>query len=569
MSIEHTNNLKEHLKFLGVGGEIEFSIPPKPEMGDLAFGCFGIAKQEGKNPTEVAKDLEEKFKAIEDPFIKKAQAFGPYLNFYLDTGRLAEIVLEGLKENGGKLGFFEAGQGQKVLIEYPSQNTHKEFHIGHLRISCVGNALVQIFQKANYDVTPINYVNDFGAHVVRCLWGIKKFHPDVVPGDNPQKWLGEVYTEASRYIKEHEEEVRPELDELQKKLEARDPDVMVLFNKTRDWSIQGFSKIHDELLIKHEKVIYESDVKDKGQEIVNELLEKKIAEVGERGALIINLEKYGLDVALLRKATGAGVYLTSDLALAHEKFSHFDIAESINVTGSEQEFYFKQMFKILELYGFKNKMTHIGCGLVTLPAGKMSSREGNVVLYEDLRDEVKNRLKEEIETRHADWPEEKKENTALTMALGVLKFTMQKHEAKKVIVFVLKEAVSFEGFSAPYILYAVARINSLERKAKAEGLVQSEINYSVLKENEEKNLLLVVASYEEVTKKAWQNYNPSVIAKYAFDLAQCFNDFYNKHSVLNTEDPVLGRARLALSLAARDTIKDALSVLTIETVNEM
>jgi len=333
--------------------------------------------------------------------------------------------------------------------------------------------------------------------------------------------------------------------------------------------MQGFLKINEELWTRHEKIIYESDIKDKGQAIVDELLEKKIAEVGERGALIINLEKYGLDIALLRKATGAGVYLTSDLALAHEKFDNFDVVESINVTGSEQEFYFKQMFKILELYGFKNKMTHIGCGLVTLPSGKMSSREGNVVLYEDLRDEVKKYLKKEIEPRHADWSEEKVENTALTMALAVLKFTMQKHEAKKVIVFDLQEAVSFEGFSAPYILYAVARINSLERKAKTDGLVQLEIDYSVLKENEEKNLLLMIASYEEVTKKAWQNYNPSVVAKYAFDLAQCFNDFYNKHSVLNTEDPVLGYARLALTLAVRDTIKDALSVLTIETVDEM
>ncbi|HLC69556.1 MAG TPA: arginine--tRNA ligase [Patescibacteria group bacterium] len=569
MSIEYTNNLKEHLKILGVQGEMEFSIPPKPEMGDLAFGCFGIAKQEGGNPVEVAKDLEEKFKAINDPLITKVQSFGPYLNFYLNTGRLAEIVLEGLKKEGDALGFFEAGQNQKVLIEYPSNNTHKEFHIGHLRISCIGNALVQIFRKANFNIIPINYINDFGAHVVRCLWGIKKFHPDEIPGDNSQKWLGEVYTEASKYIKEHEEEVRPELDELQQKLEAREPDVMALFDKTRDWSMQGFLKINEELWTRHEKIIYESDIKDKGQAIVDELLEKKIAEVGERGALIINLEKYGLDIALLRKATGAGVYLTSDLALAHEKFDNFDVVESINVTGSEQEFYFKQMFKILELYGFKNKMTHIGCGLVTLPSGKMSSREGNVVLYEDLRDEVKKYLKKEIEPRHADWSEEKVENTALTMALAVLKFTMQKHEAKKVIVFDLQEAVSFEGFSAPYILYAVARINSLERKAKTDGLVQLEIDYSVLKENEEKNLLLMIASYEEVTKKAWQNYNPSVVAKYAFDLAQCFNDFYNKHSVLNTEDPVLGYARLALTLAVRDTIKDALSVLTIETVDEM
>ncbi len=564
-----TKNLKRILEGAGISGEIILSTPPKPEMGDLAYGCFALAKEAGKNPAEVAKELENKLKGINDPLVDKVQAFGPYLNFFLNAGVLAELVLKNFDTKDGRLGSFNAGEGKKVLIEYPSQNTHKEFHVGHLRMVCIGNALVQIFKKANFDITPINYINDFGAHVVKCLWGINRFHKDNLPSENHQRWLGEVYAEASKYIKEHEEEVRPELEELQKKLEARDPEVMELFERTREWSLQGFEKLSKELKMVHERLFLESEVKDKGQAIVDELLEKKVAEVGEKGAVIVNLEPYGLDIALVRKSTGAGVYLTSDLALAHEKFAEFDVAESINMTGSEQDFYFRQMFKVLELYGFKNKMTHVGCGLVTLPEGKMSSREGNVILYEDLRDEVKRRLLEEITARHADWSSDKMEETAMTMTLAVLKFTMQKHEAKKVIIFDLKEAISFEGFSAPYILYSVARINSLERKARVEGLVSDKIEYTSLKEQEEKNLLLLVSSYQEVLKKAWENYNPSAVAKYAFDLAQAYNDFYNKHSVLNSENEELRSARLALSVMVRDTIIDVLNVLTIDTVEEM
>ena len=569
----------------GVSGDIKFTAPPKPEMGDLAFACFDIAKKEGKNPAEIAKEIESTFaKDSADKqklqIVDRIEAFGPYVNFYLNAGEVAKLVIN--EVNKKNYGANDLGKGKKVMIEYPSQNTHKEFHVGHLRNVCISNPLVQLYKKSGHKVVTVNYINDFGAHVVKCLWWILRSRRDAInrvcTGENKQKWLGEMYAEASKYIKDHDVEtqnlasvqIKSELDALQKKLENRDKEIMKLFKETRQWSLDGFKKIDKELGLKYKEIFFESDVKNSGQKIVDELLDKKIAQVGERGAIIVDLTQCGLDIALLRKSTGAGVYLTSDLGLAVKKFKKYKVDESINITGSEQDFYFKQLFKVLGLYGFKHKMSHIGYGLVNRPEGKMSSRLGNVILYDDLRDEIFARMLTETQTRHTDWSKKKIEKTACLLTMAILKFTLQKHEANKVITFDLKEAASFEGFSAPYLLYVVARINSLLKKSKVSA--SSADRHKVLDElvaSEEKKLLLMMGDYGEVIKKALENKNPSVIAKYCFDLAQAFNDFYNKHSVLSAENKDLISARLALCGAVRKVLVDALGLLTIEVVEEM
>jgi arginyl-tRNA synthetase len=397
------------------------------------------------------------------------------------------------------------------------------------------------------------------------LWYLQKFHREAELPENKQKWLGQIYAEASNYVKEHPE-VQSELDEFQNKLEAHDPSVWKLFEETRQWSIDGFATIYRDFGVNYDAIWYESEVKERGQEIVDELLEKKVAEVGEKGALIVDLSKYKLDIVLLRKATGAGLYVTSDLALAEKKFNSYDIEESINITGIEQNFYFKQLFKVLELSGFHKKMTHIGYGLVSRPDGKMSSRLGNVILYEDLRDDIYEQLYQASKERHADWSEEKLKDTVWKLTMAALKFTMQKHEAAKNIAFDMKEAVSFEGYSAPYVLYVIARINSLLRRSTVDS--RQSTAFDKLKELEEKKILLLLAEYSEVIKKALENYNPSVIAKYCFDLAQAFNEFYNKQSILDVEEK-LSLARLNLCEAVKQVLTSALGLLTIEAVEEM
>jgi len=562
----------ECITSIGVTKDTDFSLPPNPELGDLCFACFELAKKEKKDPVEFAKEIVGRFhfvKRAKTDLVLDFRASGPYVNVILNNKKLAEIVLTKIdqKNYGGN----NLGNGQKVMIEYPSQNTHKEFHIGHLRNVCIGNSLVGLMEKSGYRVVPVNYINDFGSHVVKCLWYLEKTEDPRIETSflikNKQKWLGMIYAEANKYIAKHKE-VKQELVEYQKRFEARDPKIMKLFQLTRQWSIEGFNKIHEELGVRHEKVFFESKIKNKGQKIVDELLEKKIATVGEGGAIIIDLQPYNLDVALLRKSSGSGVYLTSDLALAKEKFKRIKVDQSINITGTEQNFYFKQLFKILELEGFHNKMTHIGYGLVNRSDGKMSSRLGNVILYDDLKNEIFEKLFQETKNRHEEWNEKKLKEVTQILTQAVLKFTLLKHEAEKTISFDIKEATNMEGYNALYILYTVARINSMERKSGLK-INKKKINFQLLDNNEKKNLLLFIANYSAIIKKALANYNPSVLVKYCFDLSKEFNNYYNKFSILKNDDLEVTKARLALCLAVRRVIEDALKILTIKTVEEM
>lgn len=552
----------------GLNFNIQFSSPPNPAMGDLAFACFELAKLQGKNPTEMAvriKAILEK-SDLNKYGLDKVITAGPYVNFFLNSGALAKSIIESVQKQGKKYGFNNSQKGKKVIIEYPSNNTHKELHIGHLRNICLGNALTNIFSANGVAITPINYLNDFGAHVAKCLWGLEKFHKnEKPPKGQEQKWLGEIYAEASKYLEEHIE-FKEESFAVQKKLEARDKSIWPLFKKTREWSIKGFDKAFKELGLKLDHTFYEQDVKDNGQKIVDELLNRGIATVGEGGAIILDLTSENLDIALLRKSNGAGLYLTSDLGLAVAKNKKYkNISESITLTGSEQNFYFKQLFRVLQKAGYNYKMTHIGYGLVMLPDGKMSSRKGKVILYDDVRDEVYGKILEETKKRHSDWNTKKIAKTAWTVAMAAIKFDFLKHEAGKTIVFDFAAATKFEGFTGPYVLYMVARINSILRKAKA----GKSIDFNLLNSSEEKQLVLMLGEYGEALKKAFNNYNPSVLTKYSFDVAQAFSNFYAKHSVLNSENKNLIKARLALCMATKQVLQNCLSVLSINIVEEM
>ena len=566
MSSDIKQYIHTALRSAGVVGEIELTVPPNSDMGDFAFACFGVAKEWKISPVDAAKKIEAALGSSKSGLVSKVQVMGPYINFYLDAGKAAELVVQDVLKKGKKYGVNNSGKGKKVMIEYPSNNTHKEFHIGHFRNVCIGNALVRLYEQNGYKAYPVNYLNDFGSHVAKCLWGLQKFHASEKMPENKQKWLGDIYAEASQKLKDNPD-FAPEVAEIQRQLEAKEKKIWPLFIKTRAWSIDQFEKIFKDLGVKHKAVFFEKDLKAKGQKLVDELLKKGVATVGEGGAIIIDLSEYKLDIALLRKSNGAGLYLTSDLPLAVAKFKKYNVAESIVITGIEQNLYFKQLYKILELMGFNKKLTHIGYGLVNLKEGKMSSRLGNVILYEDLYRGVFDALKAESAQRHPDWSEKKINDTVHVLGLAALKFDMQKHEAAKNIIFDAKEATSFEGFSGLYALYAVARINSIMRQAK--NLARSRVDYSVLVSPEEKQLALLLAKYSEIVSQALSEYNPSVITRYSFDLAQAFNNFYNKHSVLKAETDEIVAARIRLASAVKTVLENSLKLLTIDTVEEM
>ncbi|MFA6486295.1 MAG: arginine--tRNA ligase [Candidatus Magasanikbacteria bacterium] len=562
--------VEEILQNIDVTSEIFLSVPPKSEMGDLAFACFDIAKEWKMSPVEVAKKIEmEILRFVQDDIlVNKVKAFGPYVNFFLNSAVVTETIVKAVAKEKIKFGANNFGAQKSVVIEYPSNNTHKELHVGHLRNICIGNSLTRIFSANGFKITPINYINDFGAHVGKCLWGLQKFHAGEKPPADKQGWLAKIYTEASIYLQDHPE-LKSEVYDTQAKLEAKDKSIWKLFTTTRQWSLDSFDKSFKEMGVKHNITFYEQDVKDLGQKVVDELLKKGIATVGEGGAIIVDLEKYNLDIGLLRKSNGGGLYLTSDLGLAivkNKKFSR--VAESIHLTGSEQNFYFQQLFKVLALAGYDYKMTHIGYGLVSTPAGKMASRLGNVVLYDDVRDAVYEKVLGETTVRHSDWSKKKISDTARIIAFAAIKFEFLKHEAVKNVVFDPIAAASIDGFTGPYVLYTVARINSIVRKSKIK-YQKAKIRFDLLSQPEEKALALLMDEFGDMLKKAFKNYNPSVIVKYSFDLAKAYNDFYTKHSVLGADSSELKLARLALSASARQVIINSLYLLGIETVDEM
>ncbi len=547
---------------------LKVTLVPENQAGDIAMNCFSLNPKIKPNDLaiKISQQLNQLINQQTDSVFKKVVSIGPYVNFFLSTSYLGQIVFSNLESWLS----VNNKENKKVLIEYPSQNTHKEFHIGHVRIVAVGNTLVNLYQQFGNKVVCVNYVNDFGAHVAKILWYLKmieKIDLENLVVEDKQKWLGQMYVKASQYLAEHPE-AKQEVSQVQQALEKHDSEWWKLFDMTRQWSIYGFKQILNELKVNHQAIIYESELKKRGQEIVDELLDRGIAEKGEGGAIIVNLEKYNLKTALIRKSDGTGLYLTSDLALAERKFKDFDIDESINLTGKEQNFYFQQLFKILELSGFKFKMTHIGCAIVSLKGVKMSSRQGNIILYTDLRDKLKKYFAVETKKRHSDWSTEKIAEVSFKLALAVLKFTLLKTETNKEIKFDFSEAVSFEGYSAPYILYTIARINSLFNKAGG-LLVDNEFDFSLLNLDLEKKILLSISQFKDVLDKAYVNYNPAVLTRYCFDLAKMYNEYYNKITIINDQEVDLTKIRLIFSGQVKKVLTKILEILSIDIIEQM
>ncbi|MFH1770057.1 MAG: arginine--tRNA ligase [archaeon] len=541
----------------------QLEIPPDLKYGDFAFPCFVLSKDMKKNPHVISEYLAKKVKLTKN--ISRIEVAGPYLNFFINRGVISKQVIgEVLKKKDAY------GRGskkkEKVMIEYSQPNTHKAFHVGHLRNVAVGDSLVRIMRANGYNVVAANYMGDVGAHIAKCLWYYKNFFKGKVPAKNRGEWLGELYSKAVKKLEE-KESYKNEVSEMLQKLEAKKENSEIkLWKKTRKWSLDEFNDIYNWLGVKFDKFFYESDVEKPGKKLIEEYSKKGLFKKSE-GALIIDLKKYGLDVFLVLKSDGTSLYSTKDLALAAKKFREYKIDRSLYVVGSEQKMYFKQVFKTLELMGFRNAKNchHVSYELVMLPEGKMSSREGNIILFSELQSKLMNSLEQEVKKRHIDWSKKKVDDTAKMIGLGALKFGMLNQDSNRVIVFNLNEWLSFEGETGPYVQYAHARINSILKKGFTKlGIV----DYSFLKSKEETDLINKLAAYPSIVESVSRNYRPSMVARYVLELAQSFNEFYHKHQVLKADKDVRS-ARLALILAVKQVLKNGLELLGIEAPNEM
>jgi arginyl-tRNA synthetase len=537
-------------------------IPPSSELGDYSFPCFGLSKIYKKNPNQICRELNQKLKKkILPKEIEKTETAGAYLNFFVNKKIFcSEIVKEVLSK---KDSFGKKKCNLKGIMEFSQANTHKAFHVGHIRGTSLGESLARTAEFFGEKVIRVNYQGDTGMHVAKWIWCCQKYHS----GEklrNDESWIASIYVDAVKRLNQNPK-LQDEVNDINRKLEERkDKKLLELWKKTRKLSLDSMEKIYKELNTKFNKYYFESEFEKKGKKIAEELLKKGIAEKSE-GAVIMNLEKYALGIWVLLRKDGTVLYSSKDLALAIEKFKNFSPDWSVYVHGSEQNLHFRQLIKTLELMKFKDvkKIHPISFDLVRLPTGKMSSRTGDNILYSDFMKEIKDYAKKRIKDRAEKISINELEHRSEKISIAAIKYSMLKQDPKKVIIFDKKEALSFEGDTGPYLLYSYARASSIIKKSKITASSAFKISDIEKKEAE---LCKKISLFPEIVLSSYKNFNPSIIANYSYQLAKIFSEFYHECPVINSENE---KFRISLVESFRVILKNSLNLLGINVIEEM
>jgi arginyl-tRNA synthetase len=538
-------------------------VPPNPEMGDYAFPCFTLSKEMKKAPNMIAEELALKIKT--STIIKRLEAKGPYLNFFINKSIFSETTLKKIFQQKQSYGSGTAKK-EKIMIEYPAPNTNKPLHLGHVRNMLLGKSLSNILDFSGYKVIQVNLNNDRGIHICKSMLAYKHWGNKKAPDKKSDHYVGDFYVLYAQKVKK-DERLELEAYEMLQKWEKGNKEVRALWKKMNKWAMNGFDETYQKFGIKFDKVYNESEHYEEAKKIVLDALKKNIFEKDDSNNIIANLEKFNLSNKVVLREDGTSVYMTQDINLAKIKFNDFKMDRSIYIVGSEQNLHFKQLFTILDLLGFKNTkgLHHLSYGMISLPEGRMKSREGTVVDADNLIEEVTKLAREEIKKRH-EIDEDELSKRASQIGMGALNFFILKYEPSKDFTFNPKESVSFEGETGPYVQYAHARISSILRKNKLD--VTTNINFSLFKKESEQKLLTMLGNYPNVVAEAANNYKPSLIARFLTDLAQAFNEFYHECNILQ-EVENLKKSRLMLVYCIKEVLKNGLNLLAIKAPEQM
>ncbi len=513
------------------------------------------------------------------PGFASVEAVKGYLNFYFAPFEFAHRVIDQVLQDGKRYGAGDP-KGQRVMVEFSQPNTHKAFHVGHLRSAILGDVLSRILEFAGYNVVRANYPGDMGLHVIKWLWNYAAYHRGERPATDVTQWMGGVYAEASRRLEENPE-LEAEVRALYARWDRREPEIVALWEETRQWSLDGFHEMYALLDIRFDRYYFNSQAEQPGKQVVEQLIQSGIAEDGRPNgeAVIVKIdEKLGLTkekyrVAVILRSDNTALYSTEDLALAIQKFDDYpDLAKSIYVVDVRQSLHFQQVFKILEIAGYAlaTKCQHVPYEVVNLPGNViMSSREGTVVLLEDLIREATTRALEVVRQKNPSLSEEQMQAVARAVGIGAIKYPMLSRESGKVVTFDWQTALDFNGQAAPYIQYAHVRCNSILRKAKAETVDASPTpagEYAL--DAKEIQLIDLISRFPAEVQRAAAEYKPLQITNLAYELARAFNDFYDTCPVLKAE-PIVRANRLLLVAAARQAIANGLNLLGIQSPEVM
>ena len=533
--------------------------PKSSDLGDIAFPAFSLAKIERKAPQAIAADIAEK---IDASHFEKVVATGPYVNFFLDKSQISDQVIKAVIQAGADYGQQDEGHGGNITIDLSSPNIAKPFSVGHLRSTVIGDALSNIFRKMGYNTIKINHLGDWGKQFGLLMVAYKKWGSKEAVEANPIDELLKLYVRINAEI-----ENDPALDEEGrlwfKKLEDGDPEATELWQWFRDESLVEFNRIYKLLGVEFDSLNGEAFYNDKMDEAV-QILEEKGLLKESKGASIVELDDVNLPPAMIKKSDGATLYITRDIATAIYRARTYNFVKNIYAVGQEQSNHFRQLKAVLKKMGFdwSDDMVHVDFGLVTKNRQKLSTRKGNIILLEPTLQEAISRAKAQIEEKNPEL--ENKEEVARAVGVGAVKFYDLKTDRRNGYDFDLEAMVSFEGETGPYVQYAYARIQSILRKANFTP--SADATYS-LNDPESWEIIKLLQDFARVVKRAAENYDPSLIAKYAINLAQAFNKYY-AHTRILDESPERD-SRLALSYSTAVVLKEALRLLGVDAPDKM
>jgi arginyl-tRNA synthetase len=546
--------------------ESYLEIPPSEIDFTYALPCYRLAKIEKKAPNVIANQLKEKLKDVD--YLADVQASGPYLNIKVKPRFILETIFESKKDYGRIRELQGDSQGKKarVVIEYPSPNTNKPLHFGHIRNMLLGKSLSNLLTYMGNDVFQVNLNNDRGIHICKSMLAYKKWGHGKQPNKKSDHFVGDFYVKYSEMAVK-DQYLEQEAYDLLRKWEKGDKETIELWNKMNKWALNGHKKTYNKLSISFDKEYFESDLYLKGKEIIQKGVEQGIFEQLDDGAIIARLKaNYNLDDKILIRSDGTSIYITQDIFLAYQKMKDFDYNISIYVVGDEQIQHFKWLFAILDLLGFKANNYHLSYGMINLPSGKMKSREGTIVDADDIIEEVEQLAYSEVNNRYSKLTEVEKRKRSEIIGLAALSFFILKYNPTKGFIFKPDESISFEGETGPYIQYCYARIESIINKSGKS--ITTDINWDLIKHEKEFFLIKQMTYFPEIIKTVEETYNIHLIPQYLLSLCQMFNSFYTSCQVIS-EDEELEKARLLLIRCVQIIIKIGLTILGIETLDQM
>lgn len=536
------------------------ATPPSSEIGDFAFPCFFLADKIKEEPHQIALMLREHMKKIPEG-ISDIQTAGPYINFFLDRKEIALNVISEILKKRTAYGKINIGNRKKIVVEFSSPNIGKPFGIGHLRSTIIGNSIANICEFVNFKPIRINYLGDWGTQFGKLIFGYKKFGNEKKLRADPTKHLYEIYVKVNK-SKKYDAPSR----EWFKKLEDGNREAVTLWRAFRELSLEEFKKIYDMMGIKFRDYSGEAaSIKRKSADkILKKLSEKNLLKKSQ-GALIVNLKKYNLGVALMQKEDGATIYAIRDLISAIRRHKKYHFRKMIYEVGQEQTLHFNQVFKILELMGYDwaKECVHVSHGLyLGKDKKRLATRKGKTVFMRDVIKETTSYARKEIKKRFPKISKQELEERELKIAIAAIFYGDLKNNRINDVVFDLKKFVSFEGDTGPYILYSYARASSIMEKSQNKNKLKE------IKELEPKEVELIkkLQEFPQVVATAYERLAPSVIANYSYQLARIFNEFYHSCPVIGSEKEEF---RLALIESFRQVMRNSLKLLGIKTIESM